>query len=197
MADLTAHIQQQIRDSLTVKQELLQDENLLQMIATVALKITETYRNGGRVFLAGNGGSAADAQHLAAELVNQFYFKRPALAAMALTTDTSVLTAISNDNSYEAVFARQLEAHGAAGDVFIGISTSGNSANVVRAMETCHRQGLYAVGLTGKNGGKVAAGSDVCLQVPSVSTPRIQEAHILIGHIICGLVEEQLFGATD
>jgi len=170
---------------------------LLPAITKVAATMYNCLQHGHKILWMGNGGSAADAQHLAAELVNQFYFKRPALAAMALTTDTSVLTAISNDNSYEAVFARQLEAHGAAGDVFIGISTSGNSANVVRAMETCHRQGLYAVGLTGKNGGKVAAGSDVCLQVPSVSTPRIQEAHILIGHIICGLVEEQLFGATD
>jgi D-sedoheptulose 7-phosphate isomerase len=160
----------------------------------VAELIVATYQNGGKVLIAGNGGSAADAQHIAAELVSRFSFERPALPAMALTTDTSILTAISNDYGYESLFSRQLEASGRPGDVFIAISTSGNSPNIVRALETAAGIGLISVGLTGATGGKMADLCRYCLNIPSTDTPRIQEGHITIGHILCASTEQALFG---
>jgi len=194
MAAMIRSIREQIQASYETRLRILQDETLLANLEQVAKKIITAYEQGGKVLLAGNGGSAADAQHIAAEFVNQFNFKRPGLAALALTTDSSIITAIANDYGYENIFARQLEANGDTGDVFIGISTSGNSKNVLKALVACKQQGLFSVGLTGEQGGGMAEVCDVCLTVPATSTPRIQEAHILIGHIICGVVEEALFG---
>ena len=187
-------VAQQISDSITVKEAMLADLELIAQIEAVAELIIETYRNGGKVLIAGNGGSAADAQHIAAELVSRFAFDRPALPAMALTTDTSILTAISNDYGYESLFSRQLEASGRPGDVFIAISTSGNSPNIVRALESAAEIGLVSVGLTGATGGKMADLCRHCLNIPSTDTPRIQEGHITIGHILCASTEQALFG---
>ena len=195
MANLiSGFVAQQISDSISVKEAMLADPELLSQIEAVAELIIETYRNGGKVLIASNGGSAADAQHIAAELVSRFSFDRPALPAMALTTDTSNLTAISNDNGYESLFSRQLEANGRPGDVFIAISTSGNSPNVVRALTTAAEMEIVAVGLTGATGGGMADLCRYCLNIPSTDTPRIQEGHITIGHILCAGTEQALFG---
>jgi D-sedoheptulose 7-phosphate isomerase len=187
-------IRGQIQQSLEVKQAILDDAELLALIEKVALKCLDVYRQGGKVMLAGNGGSAADAQHLAAELVGRFYLNRPGLPALALTTNSSALTAISNDFDPNLIFARQLEALGQAGDVFIGISTSGNSPNVIEALKSCREKGIASVGLAGAGGGKMKEHCDYCLIVPSQDTPRIQEAHVMIGHIICGIIEDGMFG---
>ena len=151
-------------------------------------------RTGKKTLLAGNGGSAADAQHIAGEFVSKFYFDRPGIASIALTTDTSIITAIGNDYGYDKLFSRQIQAQGSAGDVFIGISTSGNSANLVEALRMCGQKGIKTIGLTGFTGGEMDSMCDLCIKVPSGETPRIQESHILIGHIICCIVEEKLFG---
>jgi D-sedoheptulose 7-phosphate isomerase len=187
-------IKKQIAASIKVKRAILDDPVLLKNIAAVAARVVAAYRGGHKLLLAGNGGSAADAQHIAGEMVNRFRFDRPALPAVALSTDTSVLTAIGNDSSFDQVFARQIQALGRPGDVFIGISTSGNSPNIVKALQECKRRGIVRVGLTGQAGGAMRAGCDYCLRVPARETPRIQEAHILLAHILCGLVEEALFG---
>jgi D-sedoheptulose 7-phosphate isomerase len=181
-----------LADSIVVKQKLLADGSVVETIAAVAELCIEAYRRGNRVILAGNGGSAADAQHIAAEFVSRFEFDRPGLPALALTTDTSMLTAIGNDYGYDQLFRRQLEANGRAGDVFIGISTSGNSRNVLAALEACSRLDITPVGLAGA-GGRIGELCRLCIRVPSTSTPRIQESHITIGHIICGLVESRMF----
>ncbi|MCG6967946.1 MAG: D-sedoheptulose 7-phosphate isomerase [Chromatiaceae bacterium] len=188
-------VAQQISESITVKEAMLGDAELIAQIGQVADLIIATYRNGGKVLLAGNGGSAADAQHIAAELVSRFTMERAALPAMALTTDTSILTAISNDYGYESLFSRQLEASGRPGDVFVAISTSGNSPNIVRALEVAGQLGLVAVGLTGATGGRMADLCRYCINIPSTDTPRIQEGHITIGHILCAATEQALFGA--
>ena len=185
---------QQISESITVKEAMLNDAELIAAVESIAALIVETYRNGGKVLLAGNGGSAADAQHIAAELVSRFTFDRPALPAMALTTDTSILTAISNDYGYDSLFSRQLEASAKPGDVFIAISTSGNSPNIVRALKTANDIGVVAVGLTGATGGEMADLCRYCVNIPSTDTPRIQEGHITIGHILCASTEQVLFG---
>ncbi|HWU69399.1 MAG TPA: D-sedoheptulose 7-phosphate isomerase [Stenotrophobium sp.] len=181
-----------IGDSIVAKQKLLADESLLQGILEVTKVCVAAFRRGNKVMLAGNGGSAADAQHIAAEFVARFEFDRPGLPSIALTTDTSALTAIGNDYGYEFLFSRQVEALGREGDVFIGITTSGNSRNILKAMESCAGRGIVRVALCGA-GGQIKALSDHCLAVPSTHTPRIQESHILIGHIICALCEEELF----
>ena len=186
------YIKQSLCDSIVVKQAILANESLLATIQNVANISTDALRRGNRILLAGNGGSAADAQHIAAEFVSRFMYDRPGLPSMALTTDTSMLTAIANDYGYEQLFVRQLEANARKGDVFIGITTSGNSPNVLRAFEICRGLGIISVGLAG-NGGKIQSMCDYLIPVPSDSTPRIQEAHITIGHIICGLVEVALF----
>uniref|UniRef100_UPI002FE49EC8 D-sedoheptulose 7-phosphate isomerase n=1 Tax=Thiosocius teredinicola TaxID=1973002 RepID=UPI002FE49EC8 len=173
---------------------MLADDRLINQIAEVADLIVDTYRAGGKVLIAGNGGSAADAQHIAAELVSRFTMERPALPAIALTTDTSIITAISNDYGYDNLFSRQLEAMARPGDVFLAISTSGNSANVVRALEGAAALKLVSVGMTGATGGKLKAYCDHCLCVPSTDTARIQEGHITIGHILCETTEQGLFG---
>ena len=187
----------EINDSINVKQRILEDAALINLIDKVADECIAAYRRGNRVLLAGNGGSAADAQHIAAEFVSRYAFDRPGLASIAFTTDTSMLTAIGNDYGYDQVFRRQLEANGRQGDVFIGISTSGNSANVLTALQCAKELGIVAVGLTGQGGAKMQAFCDYCIKVPSMSTPRIQESHIMLGHIICGIVEGALFDARE
>jgi len=189
--NLQDRIEQIFRRSIEVKESFLSTN--LGLLETVVLHIVQSLEGGGKVLLFGNGGSAADAQHLAAEFVNRFLYDRPALPAIALTTDTSVLTSISNDDAYSRVFSRQIEALGKEGDVAIGISTSGNSPNVVLGLQQAREMGLYTVAFSGADGGKIKAAADVCLTVPVRETPRIQEVHITIGHAICELVEEALF----
>lgn len=188
------YISNQVKKSIDTKQQLLNNQELMALIKEVALKATEVYKNGNKTLIAGNGGSAADAQHIAGEFVSRFYFDRPGLASIALTTDTSILTAIGNDYGYEKLFSRQVQANGIKGDIFIGISTSGNSANIIEALHECKNKGIITVGLTGEIGGKMADLCDYCIKVPSSETPRVQETHILIGHIICAVVEEAIFG---
>ena len=187
-------IRKQIEDSVAIKQKLLNDQAVLSGIEKTSAALVRAFRDNHKVFLAGNGGSAADAQHIAAELVNRFYFDRPGLPAIALTTDTSVLTSVGNDFGFENVFSRQLKALGNEGDVFIGLSTSGNSQNIIDALNVCKEKNILTIVLTGSSGGKMKDMADICLKVPSDDTPRIQEVHILIAHIICGIVEEELFG---
>jgi D-sedoheptulose 7-phosphate isomerase len=182
-----------LRQSMLVHERVLADDELVAEIAKVNALCISGYRNGGKILIAGNGGSAADAQHFAGELVSRFYFDRPALAAVALTTDSSIMTAISNDYGYEEVFSRQIEALGQAGDVFIAISTSGNSPNILKALLKARELGLATIGLTGRNGGMMKSLCDICLCVPSDSTPRIQECHLVIEHALCACIEEELF----
>lgn len=189
----TSTIAKLLQDSIAVKQQLLADEAALVLIADVAQRCIDALRRGNKILLAGNGGSASDAQHIAAELVGRFEKDRPGLPAMALTTNASQLTALSNDYGYEAVFSRQLQALGKEGDVFFALSTSGNSANVVNAAEVAKAQGLVTVGMTGESGGKLESLCDVCIKVPSSNTARIQETHITIGHIVCAHIEQVLF----
>lgn len=190
-------IRSEIKESIGVKQRILADSSLVDTISRIADVCVSAYRQGNRVLLAGNGGSAADAQHIAAEFVSRFAFDRPGLAAIALTTDTSMLTAIGNDYGYEQVFRRQLEANGRAGDIFFGISTSGNSPNVINALQRAAELDIITVGLTGQSENKMSALCNYCIQVPSTSTPRIQESHITLGHIICGIVEQTLFNGQE
>ncbi|WP_297193915.1 D-sedoheptulose 7-phosphate isomerase [uncultured Campylobacter sp.] len=194
MRKMISYIKEHFKDSINTKEKILQDENLLSLIREVALECIKAYKNGNKTILAGNGGSAADAQHIAAEFVSRFYFDREGLPSIAITTDSSILTAIGNDYGYERLFARQIEAQAKKGDIFIGISTSGNSANIIEALKMCKSKGVISVGLTGESGGKMRDLCDYCIKVPSNKTPRIQESHILIGHIICAIVEEELFG---
>lgn len=185
-------IRQIFEESAAVKRRFA-EENAPQ-IEAVARQMAEALRRGNKLLFFGNGGSAADAQHLAAEFVNRFLVERRALAAIALTTDTSTLTAIGNDAGFDAVFARQIEALGRPGDLAIGISTSGNSPNVLRAVETAKRLGLGTIGFAGGAGGRLAGLADTVFVVPSAETPRIQETHITLGHALCGLAEDLLFG---
>ncbi|EAI1790901.1 phosphoheptose isomerase [Campylobacter sp. BCW_6878] len=194
MENLNSYIKEHFRESILVKEQILKDENLITLIKNASLEVIKAYKNGNKTLLAGNGGSAADAQHIAGEFVSRFYFDRPGIASIALTTDTSILTAIGNDYGYENLFARQVQAQGVKGDVFIGISTSGNSKNILKALELCKQKEIISIGLSGASGGAMNELCDYCIKVPSTCTPRIQEAHILIGHIICAIVEEELFG---
>lgn len=182
-----------IADSIAVKQQLLADESLLRRIADVASLMVAALRQGNRVIFAGNGGSAADAQHLAAEFVSRFEFDRPGLPALSLSTDTSMITAIGNDYGYDKLFERQLQAQARAGDVFVGITTSGRSRNVLAAFNVCSQAQVTSVALCGL-GGELEGKVDHLLRMPSAHTPRIQECHILVGHMICAEVELQLFG---
>ncbi len=191
---INEYISNQVKKSIDVKQQLLGNSELMELIKEVALKCVEIYKHGNKTLIAGNGGSAADAQHIAGEFVSRFYFDRPGLASIALTTDTSIMTAIGNDYGYGKLFSRQVQANGIKGDMFIGISTSGNSANVLEALNECKEKGIITVGLTGEKGGGMAEICDYCIKVPSNETPRVQETHILIGHIICAVVEEAIFG---
>lgn len=187
-------IQDELAKSLATLQMLAEDEGIAAEVERIADACSSALRAGKKILFAGNGGSAADAQHLAGELVSRLNFDRPGLAAFALTTDTSVLTAIGNDYGYERLFARQVSAVGAAGDVFFGISTSGRSPSILRALEEARSKRIITVGLTGQSGGDMSPLCDYCIHIPSGATPKIQEGHIVLGHIICGLIERDLFG---
>jgi D-sedoheptulose 7-phosphate isomerase len=182
-----------IKQSIALKQQILTDKSLLQSITDVTDAIINTFQAKGKVLFCGNGGSAADAQHLAAEFSGRFYYDRDPLYSEALHVNTSYITAVANDYSYNEIYSRLIKAKGAKGDVLVGISTSGNSENIIRAINTANDLGMITVGFTGNNGGKM---KDICkyiINVPSNDTPRIQEVHILIGHIVCELVEAKLF----
>jgi len=179
--------------SIEVKKNILNNDNLLQTISDVVSEIINAFKNDKKILICGNGGSAADAQHIAAELSGKFYMDRDPLFAEALHVNTSYLTAVANDYSYDEVFSRLVKAKGRTGDILIGISTSGNSNNVIQAIKVANDIGMITVGLTGKDGGKMKHLCKYLINVPSDDTPRIQEAHITIGHIICELVEKKLF----
>lgn len=178
----------------TIIQRIINEQSIIEVIGQVAESFTQALNQGCKIFFAGNGGSAADSQHLAAELVSRFYMERKGLAAEALSVNTSVLTAIANDYSFERVFARQLEASAREGDIFVGISTSGNSKNIIEAVKKGKEIGMKVIGFTGCDGGALKDICDYALVIPSNDTPRIQECHILIGHIICEIVEKNIFG---
>jgi D-sedoheptulose 7-phosphate isomerase len=186
-----------INASISVKKKVLEDKRLIQAIQETTEIIVRAFRNGNRVYFCGNGGSAADAQHLAAEFSGRFYADRDALPAEALHCNTSYLTAVANDYSYEVIYARLIRGIALKGDVLVGLSTSGNSGNIVKAFEAARAKGVVTIGFTGESGGKMKELSDWLFNVPSADTPRIQESHILIGHIICQLVEEQYFSKTS
>ncbi|MFL5741160.1 MAG: SIS domain-containing protein [Flavisolibacter sp.] len=186
-----------IEASIEVKQQLLKDERMIQTIDQIVNSVTEALLQSRRIYFCGNGGSAADAQHLAAEFSGRFYRDRRALPAEALHCNTSYLTAVANDYSYDVVYARLIDGIAAKGDVLVGLSTSGNSANIVRAFESAKQKGLITIGMTGLSGGTMKSLSDYLINIPSTDTPRIQESHILVGHIICQLVEEKFFALHE
>ena len=193
---MKSYINAQFAEAQRVMAEMLADTCLNASLEAAAKACIVCLQGGGKILLAGNGGSAADAQHIAGEFVSRFAFERPGLPAMALTVDTSILTAIGNDYGYEELFARQVQAHGNKGDAFIGYSTSGKSPNVLRAFEEARKRGLVRIGLTGNRGGPMLELCDYLLEVPSSNTPKIQEGHLVLGHILCGLVEQAIFKAT-
>lgn len=186
-------IQDIITKSLSVKEQVLNDERLIQAVATITDIITAAFQRGNKVLFCGNGGSAADAQHLAAEFSGRFYLNRDALPAEALHTNTSYLTAVANDYSFDVIYARLIKGLGNKGDILVGLSTSGNSKNILLAFEEAKAKGMITVGFTGESGGQLKPLSDYLLNIPSTDTPRIQECHMLLGHIICQLVEEKYF----
>lgn len=188
------YIMNQIAESAATKQKILENDSLVNLLVDVAQVCVNVYKNQKKILIAGNGGSAADAQHFAAELVGRYGFDRPSLPSIALTTDSSNLTAIGNDYGYEYVFSRQVEGLGVEGDLFIGISTSGNSQNVINAFESAKAKGITTVALVGRDGGKMASMADYAIIVPSNATPRIQESHLLIEHMICDIIEKEMFG---
>ena len=182
-----------IQDSIDVKSKILQNEGLLNVLLAVVNEMTTAFKNDKKVLFCGNGGSAADAQHLAAELSGRFYYDRPPLYSEALHVNTSYMTAVGNDYGYDETYARMVRACGRKGDVLVGISTSGNSNNIIKAFEAANELGMITVAMTGESGGKIKALSQFLLNVPSSDTPRIQESHILLGHIMCQLIESNLF----
>lgn len=188
---LDARFRQAFAESIELKRRVLEEQGIL--VAEAARMLAGVFQAGGRVLIFGNGGSAADAQHLAAEFVNRFQVERPPLAALALTTDTSILTAVANDYDFREIFAKQVRALGKPGDLAWGLSTSGNSPNVVAALTTARELGLKTLALSGGDGGPVAAAAETALVVPSRNTPRIQEVHITLGHVLCDLVDFLLF----
>lgn len=189
---MTDFIQNEFGKAQENLRRMSEDPALRQQIVDAVNLCVDAYRNGKKIMFAGNGGSAADAQHWAGELVSRFYYDRPGLPAIALTTDTSILTAIGNDYGYDYTFARQIEALGQQGDVFVAISTSGNSPNIVRAVDAARERGVKVIGFTGMGGGKVAPLSDICFRIPSNETPRIQEGHEFVGHLLCALIESEM-----
>lgn len=182
-----------IKESINTKEQILSSEKFLKKIEEASKLIISTYKSGKKVLLAGNGGSAADAQHIAAELVSKFKKDRPALNAIALTTNTSILTAVGNDYNHDYIFARQVEAYGAENDIYIAISTSGNSKNIIKSIKQAKSQGLKVIGFTGMEKSEMDTLCDLAIKIPSNETPIIQESHIMVGHIISELVEEELF----
>jgi D-sedoheptulose 7-phosphate isomerase len=194
---MRAHISTQIMKAQQLMSEMLEDDSLFVQVENAAQTCIDSLRSGGKILLAGNGGSAADAQHIAAEFVSRFAFDRPGLPAIALTTDTSILTAIGNDYGYEKLFARQLQSLGRKGDVFIGYSTSGQSPNVLLGFEEAQQRNIKTIGLTGKRDGAMRELCDYLIEVPSLETAKIQEGHLVLGHIICGLVEQAIFKVAE
>jgi len=192
--DMIDLIKERINSSIEVKRKILQNEVLLQNLEQTVEMITLCFKTGNKVFFCGNGGSAADAQHLAAEFSGRFYFDRAPLPAEALHCNTSYLTAISNDYNFDIIYSRLIAGLAKKGDVLVGLSTSGNAKNVVQSFEKAKEMGVYTIGMTGESGGLMKDLSDILLNVPSNNTPRIQESHILIGHIICEFVEKAIFG---
>jgi D-sedoheptulose 7-phosphate isomerase len=190
---MSSPIRRNLQASIDLKQRLLADEATLQLIDDVAATIISAYKAGGKVFFCGNGGSAADAQHLAAELSGRYYYDRPPLFAEALHVNTSYITAVANDYSFEEIYSRWLTAIGQKGDVLIAMSTSGNSPNVVKAIEQANTNGMVTVGFSGATGGKMVGMCDFLLTIPSTDTPRIQECHMLVGHTVCEMVEAGMF----
>ncbi|NQV02359.1 MAG: D-sedoheptulose 7-phosphate isomerase [Bacteroidia bacterium] len=186
-------ISESIKESIEVKQKILSDSILLDRIQEVAQHCIESFCNGNKVLFCGNGGSAADAQHLSAEFSGRFYYDRPPLPSEALHVNTSYLTAVANDYSYDEVYSRIIRGSGKDGDILIGISTSGNSRNIIKAFEAANELGMITIAMTGESGGNLKNHCDYLINVPSSDTPRIQESHIMIGHIICELVESTLF----
>lgn len=186
-------IRQRLQESIETKERMLNDGILLQIVKKSASTITDRLKAGNTIYFCGNGGSAADAQHLAAELSGRFYLDRAPLSSEALHCNTSFMTAVANDYSFDIVYARLLNGVGRKGDVLIGLSTSGNSKNIINAFETAKDKGIYTIAFTGKKGGKMKELADLCINVPSDDTPRIQESHITLGHIICEIVEDTLF----
>lgn len=193
MLDLNAFIRKEIETSVQTTMKLMENPEILKMVAKITEVCIHSFKNGGKVLFAGNGGSAADAQHLAAEFVSRFYFDRPGLPSISLSSDPSVVTAIGNDYGFENLFARQVQAHGKPGDVLIAISTSGKSPNVLKGIATAKAMGIVTVGFTSEKGSDMGAVCDYAIQAPSTSTPKVQECHITIGHAICAGVEEALF----
>jgi D-sedoheptulose 7-phosphate isomerase len=187
-------IEKAIKHSVDVKRKILKSKTLLKILRDVADEMVGLFERDGKVLFCGNGGSAADAQHLAAELSGKFYFDRPPLFAEALHVNTSYITAVANDYSYDEIFARLVKAKGRKGDMLFALSTSGNSENILKAIQVANDHGMITVGLTGEKGGKMKTECNYLLNVPSTDTPRIQEAHIMLGHIICEIVEAELFG---
>src|SRR6187401_1417977 len=190
---MTDRIKKILQSSIDVKQQVLRNEELIATIEKVVAVIVKAFKNGKHVYFCGNGGSAADAQHLAAEFSGRFYLDRKALPAEALHCNTSYLTAVANDYSFDVIYSRIIEGIGQEGDVLIGLSTSGNSKNIIRAFETAKGMKIITVGFTGESGGGLRSSSDYLINIPSTDTPRIQESHIMSGHIICQLVEEEYF----
>jgi D-sedoheptulose 7-phosphate isomerase len=190
---MATDIKKLISDSIATKQLILEDQLLLSSIHQAAQACIDAFKSDKKVLFCGNGGSAADAQHISAELSGRFYTDRPPLYSEALHVNSSYMTAVANDYSYDVVYSRMVEACGRKGDVLVGITTSGNSKNILAAMEMARKQGMITIGMTGQSGGKMKECCDIMLRVPSTDTPRIQESHILIGHIICQLIEETIF----
>jgi len=182
-----------IQASIDVKQQVLENEALLKTIEEVITVFVTAFKNGNRVYFCGNGGSAADAQHLAAEFSGRFYTDRKALPAEALHCNTSYLTAVANDYGYDLVYSRMIDGIAAPGDVLVGLSTSGNSVNIIKAFEIARQKEVITIAFTGSSGGQIKSLSDYLINIPSTDTPRIQESHIMVGHIICQLVEEKMF----
>jgi D-sedoheptulose 7-phosphate isomerase len=190
-------IRQIIKSSIDTKQKVLENEKLLRTITATVESVVKAFRDGKRVYFCGNGGSAADAQHLAAEFSGRFYTDRKALPAEALHCNTSYLTAVANDYSFNDIYSRLIDGIGEKGDVLVGLSTSGNSANIINAFETARKKGMATIGFTGESGGKLKPLCDHLINIPSSDTPRIQESHIMVGHIICQLVEENMFSQSS
>ena len=186
-------IRRNISDSISIKQELLENDNLIADVSKIADLIIKAFNNGNKLLFCGNGGSAADAQHLAAEFSGKYYLNRPALQAEALNTNTSFITAVANDYSFDEVYARLIQGIGEKGDILIGMSTSGNSKNVIKALEEAKKKEIITIGLTGKSKGNMKPYCDYLINIPSDDTPRIQECHLMLGHGICELVEKELF----
>lgn len=190
-------VERALKESIALKKTVLEHPSITSDLNILAQKVVDSFKKGGRVYFCGNGGSAADAQHLAAELSGRYYYDRPPLAAEALHVNTSYLTAVANDYSYDEIYARLFIAFGLPADVLIGLSTSGNSKNVIRAFEEANKKGVLTVAFTGETGGKMNEVADMIFKIPSTDTPRIQEVHMLLGHSLCEIVERKMFPRDD